>query len=63
VDELEFDTPIFKQLAYNDSGEATVERDGFRVVTPRESGVAPVAVDISRRADTVLVRKAAAATN
>jgi hypothetical protein len=31
--------------------------------TPRESGVAPVAVEISRQADTVLVRKAAAATN
>jgi hypothetical protein len=31
--------------------------------TPREAGVAPVAVEISRQADTVLVRKAAAATN
>jgi hypothetical protein len=31
--------------------------------TPREAGVAPVAVEITRQADTVLVRKAAAATN
>src|SRR4051794_4070890 len=31
--------------------------------TPREAGGAAVAVEISRQADTVLVRKAAAATN
>jgi len=31
--------------------------------TPRDEGVAPVAVEISRQADTVLVREAAAATN
>jgi hypothetical protein len=31
--------------------------------TPREAGVAPIEVEISRQADTLLVRKAAAATN
>ncbi len=31
--------------------------------TPREVGVAPVEIEISRQADTLLVRKAAAATN
>ena len=31
--------------------------------TPREVGVAPIEVEISRQADTLLVRKAAAATN
>ena len=31
--------------------------------TPRAAGIAPVAVEISRQADTVLVREAAAATN
>lgn len=31
--------------------------------TPRKVGVAPVEIEISRQADTLLVRKAAAATN
>jgi hypothetical protein len=31
--------------------------------TPREVGVAPVEVEISRQADTLLVRNAAALTN
>ena len=31
--------------------------------TPREAGAAPAAVEISRQADTVLVRKTAAVTN
>ncbi len=43
----------------------TLLTPGQRVVlsTPRDEGVAPVAVEISRQADTVLVRESAAATN
>ncbi len=33
------------------------------LATPREAGVAPVEVEISRQADTLLVRNAAALTN
>jgi hypothetical protein len=60
---------VVTTLAYGEAGTpvrfVAVLAPGQSVVlsTPREAGVAPVAVQISRQADTVLVRKAAALTN